>query len=153
MIKKQVTYRDYEDVVRTMTLYFNLSKFEWLEIETYTKGGLIQNLNHAVETNNTKKTIDLLKKIILTAYGEKNPETGAFEKSEEKSIAFSKTEMFSELFYELAYNAEASQEFFIGLVPTDNRDEVKKKIDAEMANTGKTLYIPTAMVEPEIVEQ
>ena len=75
MIKKVIQYNDYDDNVRTDTLYFHLNKFEWLELETYTKGGLIENLEHAVETNNAKKTIDLLKKIILRAYGERDPET------------------------------------------------------------------------------
>ena len=128
MLKKVITYRDYEDNVRTDTLYFHLNRFEWLELETYTKGGLIENLQHAIETNNAKKTIDLLKKIILRAYGEKNPETGAFEKDDDKAVKFSKTDAFSTLFYELAYNEEASKAFFIGLIPSELRDEAIKKM-------------------------
>ena len=130
MLKKLVTYRDYEDNVRTDTLYFHLNKFEWLELETYTKGGLIANLQYAIETNNAKKTIDLLKKIILRAYGEKDPEAGTFEKSDDRAIKFSKTEAFSTLFYELAYNEEASKAFFLGLVPKEVRDEAAKKMEA-----------------------
>lgn len=129
MLKKMVTYRDYEDNVRTDTLYFHLNRFEWLELETYTKGGLIENLQHAIETNNAKKTIDLLKKIILRAYGEKNAETGVFEKDDDKAIRFSKTDAFSTLFYELAYNEEASKAFFIGLIPKELRDEAIKKME------------------------
>lgn len=129
MLKKMVTYRDYEDNVRTDTLYFHLNRFEWLELETYTKGGLIENLQHALETNNAKKTIDLLKKIILRAYGEKNAETGVFEKDDDKAIRFSKTDAFSTLFYELAYNEEASKAFFIGLIPKELRDEAIKKME------------------------
>lgn len=129
MLKKVVTYRDYEDNVRTDTLYFHLNRFEWLELETYTKGGLIENLQHAIETNNAKKTIDLLKKIILRAYGEKDPETGTFEKDDDRAIKFSKTDAFSALFYELAYNEEASKAFFMGLIPKELRDDVLKKIN------------------------
>lgn len=129
MLKKLVTYRDYEDNVRTDTLYFHLNRFEWLELETYTKGGLMENLQHAIETNNAKKTIDLLKKIILKAYGEKDPETGAFEKDDNRAIRFSKTDAFSTLFYELAYDEKASKEFFIGLIPKELRDDVMKKMN------------------------
>lgn len=132
MLKKMINYRDYDDNVRTDTLYFHLNRFEWLELETYTKGGLIENLEHAIETNNAKKTIDLLKKIILSAYGEKNPETGAFEKDDDRAIRFSKTDAFSALFYELAYNEEASKAFFVGLIPKELRDEAMKKM-AEMS--------------------
>ena len=128
MLKKVITYKDYDGNDKTSTLYFHLNKFEWLELETYTKGGLIENLQHAIETGNAKKTIDILKKIILRAYGEKNAETGVFEKSDELAIRFSKTDAFSELFYELAYDEEASRSFFLGLIPTELRGEAEKKI-------------------------
>ena len=123
MLKKSVKYIDYEGLPAVATCYFNLNKFEWLELETYTKNGLIKNLKDALENNNVKKTIDILKKIILHAYGEKNPETGVFEKSDEISIRFSKTEAFSELFYELAYNEEKSKEFFVGLIPPEMKEQ------------------------------
>lgn len=129
MLKKPVTYTDYDGNQKTDILYFHLNKFEWLELETYTKGGLIENLSHAIESNNAKKTIDILKKILLRAYGEKNSETGTFEKTDDIAIAFSKTDAFSELFYELAYNEEASRAFFIGLIPP----EMRASVEAELA--------------------
>ncbi len=131
MLKKSVNYTNYDDQPAVMTCYFNLNKFEWLELEAYTKGGLIENLRNALETNNLKKVIDILKKIILTSYGEKNPETGIFEKSDEIAIRFSRTEAFSELFLELAYDEEKSQEFFLALIPAEMRD----KALAELAKT------------------
>ena len=132
MLKKQVKFKDYEGNDKTVTLYFHLNKFEWLELETYTKGGLIENLQNAIEQNNAKKTIDILKKIILTAYGEKNEETGEFQKSEAAAIKFSKTDAFSELFYELAYDEAKSQEFFFGLIPADLQDEAKKQMKSQL---------------------
>jgi hypothetical protein len=136
MLKKVITYKDYDGNDKTSTLYFHLNKFEWLELETYTKGGLIENLQHAIETGNAKKTIDILKKIILRAYGEKDPETGSFEKSDDIAVRFSKTDAFSELFYELAYNEEASKSFFLGLIPPELREEALKKMEeqAEVIN-------------------
>ena len=128
MLKKVITYKDYDGNDKTEALYFHLNKFEWLELETYTKGGLIENLQHAIETGNAKKTIDILKKIILRAYVEKDQETGTFEKNDDIAIRFSKTDAFSELFYELAYNEEASKSFFLGLIPPELRTEAEKKI-------------------------
>lgn len=130
MLKKPVTFTDYDGNRKTQNFYFHLNKFEWLELEAYTKGGLIKNLESAIETSNAKKTIDLLKKIILRAYGEKDPETGAFEKDDDRAIRFSKTEAFSELFYELAYNEQASKEFFMGLIPPEVREQVASAIAA-----------------------
>lgn len=140
MIKKEVTFTNYEGHPETKTLYFHLNKFEWLELETYTKGGLIENLKRSIETANPKKTIDILKKIILTAYGEKNEDDGAFEKTEEAAIKFSKTEAFSELFYDLAYNEESSRTFFMGLVP----DSLKVEVQKELAKQTPRLEIMTS---------
>ena len=128
MLKKMISYKDYDGNDKTEAKYFHLNKFEWLELETYTKGGLIENLKHAIESGNAKKTIDLLKKIILRAYGKKNPETGEFEKNDDNAIAFSKTEAFSELFYQLAYDETASKDFFLGLIPQELRAETEKKM-------------------------
>lgn len=144
MLKKIVSYTDYEGNPATLVCYFHLNKFEWLELEAYTKGGLIENLEHALETNNAKKVIDLLKKILLKAYGEKN-ENGIFEKDDDRAIRFSRTEAFSELFYELAYNEPASKEFFMSLIPPDVRD----KTAAAMAENPPLRLAPIVAGVPE----
>ena len=137
MLKKIINFTDYDGLPATMTCYFHLNKFEWLELEAYTKGGLIKNLEHSIETNNAKKTIDLLKKIILRAFGEKDPETGAFEKDDDRAIRFSKTEAFSELFYELAYNEEKAKEFFLGLIPPEVREKALTKFEEQFHDAAK----------------
>jgi len=119
MIIKPITYTDYNGKSVTKNYYFHLNKFEWLELEAYTKNGLVENLKDALETNNSKKIIDILRKIILRAYGEKNSDTGEFCKNDDLAVAFSKTEAFSELFFELAYDENKSREFFMALIPPD----------------------------------
>jgi len=138
MIKRPITYTDYDGNKVTEVFYFNLNRFEWLELETYTRGGLIKNLQDSIDTNNLKKTIDLLKKIILRAYGERDSETGKFRKTEDLAVEFSKTEAFSELFYDLAYNEDKSKEFFMGLIPQEMREDVA-------AQVGKVLPPPTSL--------
>ena len=90
-----------------------------MELEAYTKNGLVQNLKTALDTDNAKKVIDILRKIILRAYGEKDQETGVFIKNDDLAVAFSKSEAFSELFFELAYDEAKSKEFFEALIPKD----------------------------------
>ena len=140
MLKKPITFTNQEDEKETKIFYFNLNKFEWLELEAYTKGGLIQNLSSAIETGNAKKTLDILKKIILRAYGEKNEETGAFEKDDDRAIRFSRTDAFSELFYELAYNPVKSKEFFLNLIPAELRAKAAADLDA--LEKGKVTQLP-----------
>lgn len=144
MVKKNITYNNYEGQPETKTFYFNLSRFEWLELEAYTKGGLTDNLKHALETNNLKKTIDLLKRIILRAYGERDLETGEFIKNDDLAIKFSKTEAFSELFYELAYDEKKSNEFFSGLIPFELREQVKQE---QLNSKGTITVLPSNTTE------
>ena len=60
----------------------------------------------------------------------KDPETGEFLKDDDRAIRFSKTEAFSELFFELAYDENKSKEFFIGLIPSELREAALAKLEA-----------------------
>lgn len=42
MLKKTITYRDYNDVERTEDFYFNLTKAEIMEMELGTTGGFTE---------------------------------------------------------------------------------------------------------------
>ena len=66
----------------------------------------------------------IFKDLVLAAYGEKSPDGKRFIKSEELREAFSQTEAYSELFMELAMNAEAASAFINGIMPK-NFDESK----------------------------
>ena len=119
MLKKAITYTDYNDVERTETFYFNLNKAEITEMEMSTTGGLTEMINKIVEKRDAPAIIKTFKDLILKAYGEKSPDGKRFIKSEEISEAFSQTEAYSVLFMELATNAEAASKFIEGIIPAD----------------------------------
>lgn len=119
MLKKAITYTDYNDVERTETFYFNLNKAEITEMEMSTTGGLTEMINKIVEKQDAPAIIKTFKDLILKAYGEKSPDGKRFIKSEEISEAFSQTEAYSVLFMELATNAEAASKFIEGIIPAD----------------------------------
>lgn len=117
MLKKTITYEDYDGNKRTEDFYFNLSKAEVLEMEMGISGGMTQMLNRIIAEQDSEKIIKTFKEIILKAYGEKSPDGKRFIKSEELSTAFSQTEAFSQLFMELATDADAAAKFVNGIVP------------------------------------
>lgn len=127
MLKRQVTFTDFDGNQRVQPLYFNLTKFEWLELEQSVPDGFSVMLQAALETEDTNTTVNLLKKLILTAYGERTAE-GAFVKTDDKAIQFSKSEQFSALFWELVNDPAASEQFFTGLIPADQLPEIEKKM-------------------------
>ena len=80
MIKKTITYNDYNDVERTEDFYFNLSKAEVMEMEMSTTGGLAEMIQRIVAAQDQPAIIKIFKDLILKAYGEKSPDGKRFEK-------------------------------------------------------------------------
>lgn len=117
MLKKTITYNDYNGVERTEDFYFNLTKAEVLEMEMSAKGGLAEWIKRVVAAQDQPAIIKLFKDLILKAYGEKSPDGRRFQKSEEIKDSFAQTEAYSILFMELATDADAASEFVNGIVP------------------------------------
>lgn len=117
MLKKTITYTDYDGNERTDDVYFNLTQAEALEMELSTSGGMTQMINRIVAAKDGPAIIKVFKEILFKAYGEKSPDGKRFIKSEELSIAFSQTEAYSKLFMELASSPDAAAEFINSLVP------------------------------------
>ena len=57
MLKKTVTYTDYNGVERTEDFYFNLSKAEVTEMELSVDGGLAQMLENIVNSKDNKEYV------------------------------------------------------------------------------------------------
>lgn len=123
MLKKTITYTDYNDIERKEDFYFNLSKAEIMEMEMSTTGGLTEMINKIVATQDTPQIVKIFKELILKAYGEKSADGKRFVKVDENgtplSIGFSETEAYSTLFMELATDADAASAFVNGIVPKD----------------------------------
>ncbi len=125
MIKKTITYTDYNDHERTEDFYFNFSKSELIELQTSKLGGLDVALKKIIAAENTPEVVKTIKEIILKAYGERSDDGRRFIKSEELSTAFSQTEAYSNLFMELATDDKATAEFFNGLIPKELAEQLK----------------------------
>lgn len=117
MLKKTITYTDYNDVKRTEDFYFNLSQAELIEMEMTTEGGMQSMLERIVAEQDKKKITEIFKSLILKAYGEKSLDGKRFVKSPEISAAFEQTEAYSELFMELFMDADKAAKFFSGIIP------------------------------------
>ena len=119
MLKKTVTYVDYNGVERTEDFYFNLSKAEVTEMELSVEGGFSKMLEEIVKSNDNVRILELFKEMVLKAYGEKSADGRRFIKSKELSEAFSQTEAYSEIFMELALDEKAAAAFVNGIMPAN----------------------------------
>lgn len=136
MLKKTVTYTDYNGTERTEDFYFNLSKAEIVEMEMGITGGLIEMIHKVIAAQDTPNIVKLFKDFILKAYGEKSPDGKRFIKSKELSAAFSQTEAYSEIFMELSTDADAASNFVNGIIET-NGEAIKSKLKSDVKANGE----------------
>ena len=127
MLKKKITYTDYNGVERTEDFYFNLTKAELTEMELGTVGGFAEMIQKVVAAQDSPTIVKVFKDLVLKAYGEKSPDGKRFIKSDEIATAFSQTEAYSQIFMELATDAEAASKFVNGIIPSDMAAEVEKQ--------------------------
>ena len=119
MLKKTITYTDYNGKELTEDFYFNLSKAELLEMELGIAGGLSGSIEKIVAAKNQPEIIRYFKEIILKAYGEKSADGKRFVKNDEIRDAFLQTEAYVSLFMELAHDHNAAADFVNGIIPPD----------------------------------
>lgn len=127
MLKKTITYVDYNGTERTEDFYFNLSKAEIMEMEMGTTGGLAEMIKKVVDAKDAPSIIKIFKDLVLKAYGEKSLDGRRFIKSEELSNEFSQTEAYAQIFMELATDADKASEFVKGIIPADIEKQLPDK--------------------------
>lgn len=127
MLKKTITYEDFDGTQRTEDHYFHLSKAEILKWLTttgdYTLDKVLERLS---SERNGKKIMEIFDDLLRMSYGKKSLDGRKFEKSDEIWKDFADTEAYSVLFTELVTDAKKAAEFMNGIIPKDLSDEVSK---------------------------
>ena len=124
MLKKIITYTDYNGVERTEPSYFNLSKAELMEMELGVTGGMTEMLDKIIAAKDAPSLMKTFKEMIMKSYGIKSDDGKRLIKSEELSIAFTQTEAYSVLFMELITDDKAAADFVNGIIPNEIQAEV-----------------------------
>lgn len=129
MYAKKITSTNYNTgEQKERTYYFNLTKAELMEMELGVDGGLQEYIKKIVEAEKTPQLVELFKKLILMSYGEKSDDGMRFVKKapdgHRLSDDFEQTDAYSELFTELATNAESATAFVNGILPAQLQEQV-----------------------------
>lgn len=127
MLKKTITYTDYDGKERTEDFYFHLTKAEviqWLTTNgDYTIDKVLERLT---KKSRGRDIIDIFEDLIKRSYGEKSEDGRRFIKSPEVLANFVETEAYSVLFTELVLDANKAAEFFSKILPSDIGDAIDK---------------------------
>lgn len=117
MIKKTMTYVDFDGNTRTEDFYFNLTKAECTKMQLSVNGGLDKFIEKIVAEQDQTKIYDYMEEFVQKSYGEKSNDGKYFVKTVEALQRFTSTSAYSDLMVELATNAKAAAVFINGVIP------------------------------------
>lgn len=120
MLKKDLTYTNYDGVEVTESFYFNLSKSELTLWEASEDGGVSKRLQRMVDTKDGKTIMSTFYDVMMRAYGEKSADGRRFIKSPELSKAFSETVAFDIIFSEMMADPDKALSFIQQVLPPES---------------------------------
>jgi hypothetical protein len=142
VLKKTVTYKDFNDEEVTEDLYFHFSKAELVELEMREKGGLSNALQRIIDAEDGKSIMAEMKNIIVSAYGKRSGDGRRFIKNDQLREEFLSSEAYSTFFMELLTDATAASAFVNGVIPPDLAADAAKMVlanqERDSANKAKT---------------
>lgn len=124
MIVRNIKYTDYNGNEREEEYCFHLTKAELMEMQLSVNGGLEALVRQIVMTQDTKKIVSIFKEIIMKSFGVKSLDGKRFIKDEDVLKEFMQTEAYSQLFIELATDADKAAAFIEGILPADLKEEI-----------------------------
>lgn len=156
MLKKTITYEDFNGKTVSENFFFHLSKADLIELEVSHKDGLAETITRIVKEGDGGAIIKEFKKLILSSVGERSENGTRFIKTDAIREDFQSSEAFSTLFVELCTDADAASEFINGIVPAGLEAEVAKigkpQDASEAANTSAAPTAPKTLTQAEMVE-
>jgi len=147
VLRKSITYTNFNEEEVTEDFFFHLSKAEIVELEMSEAGGLSEALKEIVASEDGKAIIAHFKKIILDSYGQRSADGKRFVKNTKIREEFESSEAYSVLFMELCTNAASATEFVNGIIPKGMADEAAKVVRGDLAVVPE---LPTTITQAEL---
>ena len=140
MLKKTITYTDYDGMERTEDFWFNLSKTELTKLDAELPGGVLGVLRKIIDKKDRKARVDFIETLILRSYGEKTLDGKRFVKTPDMAEEFMQTPAYDELFMSILSDTDSQTSFINGVIPQSMAKEIeqtdKKQVENALAEQG-----------------
>lgn len=134
MLKKTVTYTDYNGVERTEAFYFHYNEAEILDMEMSTEGGFAERIQKIIDAKDQVSLMQVIKKFVIDAYGVKSEDGKRFIKNETVRTEFLESPAYSQIWMELVVNDEVAADFINNVIPSGMKEKLEALIKAREAN-------------------
>ena len=141
MLKKTITYTDYDGVQRTEDFYFNLSKAEITEMELSMEGGMRAYIQKIIAAKSQLALVTLFKEIVMKAYGKKSADGRLFMKNDAIRAEFEAHPAYSMIYMDLVTDEAKASAFVNGIMPADAQNVNPAMEMAATANAAPALSV------------
>lgn len=134
MLKKTITYEDFDGNTTTETLHFNITKTELAdnldlaeelrELET-----MLEGEERSLTTLEIRQILNLVKRLAKLAYGVRSEDGKRFIKEENTWTEFTQTAGYDAFLFGLFENPELAMEFLMGIIPKDLREQAEASVN------------------------
>lgn len=151
MLKKTITYTDFDGNKRTEDFYFNLTQQEIVELQFSQAGGFEATIQRIIMEQDYMKIMSMFKEMVLAAYGVRSTDgKGRFIKNDTIREEFMSTQAYSDIYMELASDDRKAAEFIRGIMPEELKKDMPS-VDVMMKDAGDKLR-ESGMVLPEVAQ-
>jgi hypothetical protein len=128
MLKKTITYKDFNDVEHTEDFYFNLTKAELIEMAVNLGGdptNWVNSIQAAVRAGDAQVIMKVFKDLVAMAIGVKSEDGKHFRKSSEITAEFLSSAAYDQMFMELMSDESAATTFITSMIPRELAESPK----------------------------
>lgn len=125
MFTKTITYENFDGETKEAKLYFNLTKFELLELQIAYGDKLDEHIKKITAAGDNVEIMEMFKDLIKRSYGQRIDNT--FRKSNQAAEDFLHSEEFSEFIMMLMQDENLAIAFVNGIIPNIPNPEAGAK--------------------------
>lgn len=121
MLKKSITYTDFNGEEVTEDFYFNFTRTEIMNLEVSIRGGMSKRLEEIIKNQDPHEMVVQFQDLILLSYGEKSEDGKRFIKNDELRKNFEQSSAYDVLIWQFTTDDKAASDFVNGIVPQNMR--------------------------------
>lgn len=124
MFKITKTYTDFNGNERKEDFYFHLTEAEVLKMQLGTTGGLAETIQRLIDLQDGPAILSIFEDLVMKAYGVKSADGREFIKNQAIRDSFAQTQAYSDIYVELATDADKASKFINGILPANLANKV-----------------------------
>lgn len=118
MVKKTVTYTDFNDVERTEDFYFHLTLSELMDMEAKDpEGSFAKRIEGIINNRDIFGILDAIKWVVEKAYGVRSADGRGFKKDPELTKEFVQSAAYEQMYMDLLDDPDEAANFINAMVP------------------------------------